>query len=98
MKLKYNDLYQINNFDIPTYAVTALEYGDYSGLEQDDIDNLEEWLRLEFDGYTNLVFDWTNGIDEAETGDVNESSFCSSPAFGLAMDCIDCAVYGIKEF
>jgi hypothetical protein len=82
----------LGTYAIPTYAVCALEYGDYSGLDDSDIENMEEWLRDEFKG-ASLTFDWSNGIDESETGEINESHFTSSPAFGLPMDCIECAVY-----
>ena len=82
-------------YKIPTYAVTALEYGDYSGMEQEDIENLEEWLSLEKLG--NVFFDWDNGINEEETNEVNEAYFTSNPAFGQAMDCIDCAIYQLPK-
>lgn len=74
----------IDTYKIPTYAVCALEYGDDSGLEDEDIANIDEWLV--WLGEDNLFFDWSNGID-------NEPSFTSNPAFGLPMDCIDCKVY-----
>ena len=88
-------LKEIGVFKIPTYAVTALEYGDSSALETLDVDNINDWLELEFSGCSGLVFDWSNGKGRAtDDGDPNEAYFTSDPAFGLPMDCIDCLVLG----
>ena len=83
-------------YQIPSYAVTAIEYGDTSGISAEDEHNIEAWIEAEFNdivGQYPLYFDWNNGISEEESGEVNECYFSSNPAFGLACDVIDCAVY-----
>ena len=77
---------ELGVYKIPTYAVTYLEYGDSSGLEDEDIANTEEWLT--WLGEDKLFFDWSNG-----KGQDNEPYFTGSPAFGLPMDCIDCKIF-----
>ena len=80
-------LEEINTYDIPTYAVTYLEYGDSSGIEQDDIDNIDEWLTRELNGFESLVFEWNHE---------NNESFVHTPEFGLACQVIECTIWGHK--
>ena len=63
-------------YNFPAYALSALFNGDYSGLEQEDIDNLEDFLKRE--SYIDI---WDCGEDEP--------SFTRYPEFGLACDCVD---------
>jgi hypothetical protein len=78
-----------NTYKIPTYAICALEYGDYSDLEDKDIENIEK-----FKGTLNkacplgYILDW-----DQET--LNSPYFTSVPEFGLPMDVTDCKVYRI---
>lgn len=60
-------------YDIPEWAVCAIEYGDRSGLTEEDEKELDEWqLSLKKDGYVwNVVF----------TSDTD--AFNRHPAFGL---------------
>lgn len=72
----------------PDYALSYLVNGDSSGIEEEDKKNADEWLEYlsakmarDYPGLrTDLLFD-----------DNAEPSFCHSPAFGLACDCIPCA-------
>ena len=64
-------------YDFPSYALSALINGDDSGLEPEDIANLESFLELEH--YVNV---WDVAPD-------SESYFCSNPEFGLACDCTE---------
>lgn len=78
-----------NTYKIPTYAICALEYGDYSGLEDKDIENIEEFTAMLGQqcplGY---LLDW-----DRET--LCSPYFTSAPAFGLPVDVADCKVYRI---
>lgn len=38
----------IGKYKIPKYAITAIEYGDFSGLYDEDIDNINEFLEYLF--------------------------------------------------
>ena len=60
-------------YDIPEWAVCAIEYNDRSGLAEGDEKTLNEWMEtLAHDGYVwDIVF----------TSDTNE--FNRHPAFGL---------------
>ncbi len=70
----------IDRYKIPTYAVCAVEYGDFSGLEEEDIKNVKEFLRKEFP--KGFVTDYQN-----------ESYFSTVPAFGKACEVIDVDFY-----
>lgn len=63
-------------YSIPTWAICALEYGDYSGLNDEDIKNIESFL----DGLPELGGTFTYN---------DEKYFSNSPAFGLPCDCVD---------
>lgn len=72
-------------YAIPTYAVCAIEYGDYSGVDVMDEKNIKEFLEIEFPkGY---VVDWHCNEPKGEP------YFCTYPAFGLACDVIDADFY-----
>jgi len=64
-------------YQFPTYALSALFNGDYSGLDDEDIENLEAFLKRE------------SYIDVWDCDSDDEGSFTSHPEFGLACDCIE---------
>lgn len=64
---------------IPSYAVNYIEYGDKTGLEESDIENITNFCKQN---------DIT-GIMEIENGTCHFESF---PNFGKACECIDCTV------
>ena len=65
-----------DTFDIPSWAVNAIEYGDYSGLSEDDIA---------------LVKKFMEGRSARHSWDFeNTSGFNSSPAFGLPCGTVPC--------
>ncbi len=71
----------IGTYKIPEYAMCAIEYGDYTGLEEEDEEAINEFLESEFpNGY---VVDWKDGAPY----------FTSYPAFGKATDVIDADFY-----
>lgn len=75
----------IGKYKIPQYAICAIEYGDFSGLDDEDIDNINEFLECLF---TNgFVVDWH--INEPE----GEPYFTSCPAFGMATEVVDADFY-----
>lgn len=83
MKIKEQYAYQI-----PTWAVCTLMYGDESGLdEDDDLHDLNVFLKRE-----HYVTSW-DVVRETETGEPCEPYFCNSPDFGLAGDVIDVIGY-----
>ena len=63
---------------IPTWALSALINADYSGLEEEDITLVEEWLSTT--GYSIVCC----------PNEEDECFFSSHPAFGLASDVIAC--------
>jgi hypothetical protein len=70
----------IGRYRIPVYAVCAIEYGDYSGLDDEDEKAVKKFLDDEFPhGY---VVQWQDS-----------SYFSSSPAFGPATDVCDADFY-----
>ena len=69
--------------DLPGYSLSYLVNGDASGIDDDDIKNIDEFMEY----YYNLA-DELNGhvvIDVIS----DEGSFTSDPAFGLACDCYE---------
>jgi hypothetical protein len=69
-------------FQIPTYAIPMLEYGDTTGLTDLDIELVNGFIEANFPhGY---VVDWT-GIDEPY--------FASHPEFGIAAEVVEADFY-----
>lgn len=69
-----------NTLSIPEWSVCAIEYGDYSGLSDDEIALIEGFFQdFPCDRFT---IQW--GSDR---------EFCISPAFGLPGTCIDADFY-----
>lgn len=69
-----------NTLSIPEWAVCAIEYGDYSGLSDSDIEALEGFFAdFPCDRFT---IQW--GSDRF---------FTNNPAFGLPCECIDADFY-----
>ena len=66
-----------HTYTIPSYAISALINGDYSGLEGDDEKNLKGFLKRE------------SYIDEWDVDSDQDPSFTSHPEFGLACDCVE---------
>lgn len=75
----------IGKYKIPEYAINAIEYGDYSGLEDEDIKNIKEFLNREFP--KGFVVDWHPN----EEG--YEPYFSKCPDFGLATTVVDADFY-----
>lgn len=75
----------IGKYKIPQYAICAIEYGDFSGLDEEDIDNINEFLDDEFPN--GFVVDWH--INEPD----GEPYFTSCPAFGMAAEVVDADFY-----
>lgn len=73
--------YRYPNF--PTYALSALINGDYSGLTEEDKANLEDFLTDEF-----YVEHW----DVADRL-IFSPHFSTCPEFGLATDCVEVIGY-----
>ena len=63
---------------IPVWALNALINDDYSGLEEEDINLIENWLKVS--GYTHVCC----------PDDESLIYFTGFPAFGKACHAIDC--------
>jgi hypothetical protein len=77
-----NEKYEVQ---LPTYAICYLEYGETSGLEEEDIKNIDSWAKEYYDRAEelngNVVFDYAD-----------DAGFNHFPDFGLACDTITCTV------
>ena len=72
-------------YTFPAYALSALINDDYSGLEEHDEKNLNEFLKRE-----HYVDDWDiKRNDDGEPENYGDTYFSSCPEFGLAWDCVD---------
>ncbi len=92
---------EYNELKIPSYALSYLVNADSSGIETEDIENIDNFM-LQF--YTeakekngHVIFNTSEVIDdEGEVLEYTEPYFCSFPEFGLACDVIDCEVLIVK--
>lgn len=76
-------------YKIPTYAIYALEYWDYDGLEYDDIKNIKKFLEmLDQQCPLGYLLEW-----DKET--LDSPYFTSTPEFGLPTSVTDCKVYRV---
>jgi hypothetical protein len=69
-------------YDFPKWALSALINGDDSGISDEDIKTLDEFLLR----YSEIIM-WDIDADSLENG-----GFKNYPLFGLATDC--CTVHG----
>jgi hypothetical protein len=73
----------INQYTVnfPSWALSAIYYGDYSGIESDDdCKKVESWEK-ENPGFYSVL---------------TEPSFNAFPEFGLACDCVELQVTELK--
>ena len=63
--------------DMPTYALSYLINGDLSGITEDDVKNIDEFVSM----YNEPIFDVAD-----------EVYFSKSPAFGLPTTCVECLI------
>jgi hypothetical protein len=91
LKPKIENMKIINHISarVPTYALSYLVNGDASGLEAAEQSAADTWLA---ECTENLLAAHPGATVELVTRDGAEGSFTSSPAFGLACDCIPGAV------
>jgi len=73
--------------DFPTWALSALINGDYSGISSDDGIQLDKFLE-----YFKEVTYWDVDSDTLDCG-----NFTRYPAFGLAADCCTVKGYANKK-
>ena len=78
MSFKFVDTYRI-----PVYALSYLVNGDASGLEDDDLIIIHDWLEDEFGALNCLIFE---PLDEHPGFDWN-------PAFGLPVDTVAVRIF-----
>jgi hypothetical protein len=72
----------VNTEQVPSYALTAIINGDFSGIEDDeDRQDIEDFM----DKYAGMTF----SVRE------EEPSFTNSPAFGKAVDCVPVDIINI---
>ena len=75
--------------NIPNYALGYLVNGDASGIEDEDREACDEWLKCRTE---KLQREYPGLAVDLVLRDDDEGSFTRSPAFGLACNCIDGAV------
>lgn len=76
-----------NEYTLPAWTICALMYGDYSGLDESEVRELEEWLASESEGCE--MFELIHVSEEASF-----SQWHDGP--GLAADCHDCLIQVAK--
>ena len=78
-------LQYLDTFTLPAYALPMLINDDSSGIEDSDIEEVQQWLAENFEGqYTGLVFEPLDGGPE----------FAHQPAWGFPTDCHLVKVHG----
>lgn len=75
----------IGTYKIPEYAICAIEYGDYSGISDEDEQEIKNFLIREFP--TGYVVDWHTNEPE------HEPYFSPVPEFGLPTNVVDADFY-----
>lgn len=87
----YDEDNMYDSYSIPNYAICAIENGDFSGLENEDIDNINKFLADLDEAIPNgYVFDW-------DKESLESPYFSSNPKFGLPADCVLLRVYELKQ-
>lgn len=75
----------VDTVKFPAYALSYLINGDASGIEDEDVENVDAWLESlsEYGPYQHFTFDY---------GDYEED-FYPHPEFGLACECVELKIY-----
>lgn len=68
-------------FQIPSWALCYLMYGEADDLTEEDIEQIEHWQEK---------YHLVDVVDDWETGEMQEEYFCISPAFGKGCNVVDC--------
>lgn len=89
MKTK-NKMEVWDNYNIPSYAVCLLYYGEVDGLEDEDINAFNEWQERITKNIEESYQDTPISIS-FDVGD--DVGFCINPAFGLPTMCTECKIY-----
>lgn len=76
--------------NIPSWSLSYFVNGDASGLEDSEIAEADAWMR---DCEVTLAGKYPDGIIQFETEPDCESYFSRNPAFGLAGDCVNGALF-----
>ena len=71
-------------FSVPEWALCAIEYGDYSGLSDEEIAQVEQFSK-----------EWPTDRYYIEWG--YDRYFSNNPAFGLPCECLDAGIYEREE-
>ena len=72
-------------FQIPTYAISYIEHGDATGLDDLDIEVIDGFIRSNFPH--GFVVDWK---------DIESPYFSAYPEFGLPMTVVDADFYHVN--
>jgi len=75
----------IDTIDLPEYAPCYLEYGIGDNLNDEDIKNLDLFLK-QYSDYDSLYYEFGE-----------EPYFSHSPAFGLPSGCLETKVFGVLK-
>lgn len=67
-------------FDVPVYALYYIEYGDSTGLNQDDINNIDNWMK------ENNIVD----VYPRYEGEYLADYFTYYPIFGKGTNVVEC--------
>ena len=74
---------EIDTVNLPSWAITYIEYGDNTNLTDDEEREINDWL-AEYEGqYDNITFSY---------GEADE--FNTSPAFGLPCSTVKTVLHG----
>lgn len=77
----------IDSIKLPTWALCYIVNNDSSGISDEDQEQVDEWIKETFPDHIGLIF------DQSEEGEF----FTHSPPFGLACNCIQADVYGVRR-
>lgn len=87
----YDEDNMFDSYSIPSYAICAIENDDFSGLENEDIDNINQFLSMLDEAMPNGYTFWW---DEES---LNSPYFSRTPEFGLPADCVLLRVYELEQ-
>lgn len=79
---------------LPGYALSYLVNGDDSGIDPEDKENADGWIK---GCEATLLAKYPDATIELITRDDDEGGFVHSPAFGLACNAIDCVVVAMVD-
>jgi len=97
VSIEQNNIKLIDQVSFPQWAICGLVNGDYSNLNDIEIEQIEVFQKEQIELASQYSNDTIVPTYHFIASDLNSPDFCNSPEFGLACDCVDLYIVTVKQ-